>query len=84
VLLLYTVMDGQSNCNHKEDVIKKLEEISVDLALSLRLVRVLTLLPIYDPGLDEVERHVAHAWDQALELQQRLDELTDCDRGDRA
>ena len=84
VILLRIGMEGQSNCNHKADALKKLDKISLDLALSIGLVRGLTLLPIYDPALDEVERHVVHAWDRVLELHRRLEELTDCGFRDRA
>jgi hypothetical protein len=35
-----------------------------DLALALGLVRVLTLLPLYDSSLDELERQLAHSLDE--------------------
>jgi hypothetical protein len=67
---------GRSRCDHIIEVVKQqLEAITVDLALSLGLVRVVTLLPFHDPSLDEVERSIAHAWEATLELRRRLEEL---------
>jgi hypothetical protein len=48
--------------------------MSVDLALSLGLVRVLTLLPLYDGTLDEVEQHLGSCWESLLELRRLLEE----------
>lgn len=43
-------------------------------ALALGLVRVLTLLPLYDASLDEIEHHLARAWESLLELKRLLEE----------
>ena len=42
---------------------------AAEVALALGLVRVLTLLPLYDGTLDEVEQHLAAGWDSLLQLQ---------------
>jgi hypothetical protein len=45
-----------------------------ELALALGLIRVLTLLPLYDGTLDQVERHLAAGWETLRELQRLLEE----------
>jgi hypothetical protein len=47
-----------------------------ELALALGLIRVLTLLPLYDGTLDEVERHLAASWEALRELQRLLEDAT--------
>jgi hypothetical protein len=43
-------------------------------ALALGLTRVLTLLPLHDPALEEVERYLADAWNALLDLRRILEE----------
>lgn len=45
-----------------------------ELALALGLIRLLTLLPLYDGALDEVEEHLAAGWDALRELQRLLED----------
>ena len=45
-----------------------------EIALALGLVRVLTLLPLYDASLDQIERHLAETWQSLLELKRLLDD----------
>jgi hypothetical protein len=47
-----------------------------ELALALGLIRVLTLLPLHDGALDEVERHLAAGWEALRELQRLIEEAT--------
>ena len=42
---------------------------AAEVALALGLIRVLTLLPLYDGTLDEVEQHLAAGWESLLQLQ---------------
>jgi hypothetical protein len=49
---------------------------SSELALALGLVRVLTLLPLYDGALDEVENHLAAGWEAVRELQRLIEDAT--------
>jgi hypothetical protein len=50
----------------------KLADARVELALALGIVRVLTLLPLHDPSLGEIERHVAKAWESLLDVRRSL------------
>jgi hypothetical protein len=45
----------------------------LELALALGLVRVMTLLPLYDPALDVVEKQIALAYEQLAQMQSRRD-----------
>jgi hypothetical protein len=47
-----------------------------ELALALGLVRILTLLPLYDGTLDEVESHLAAGWEAVRELRRLIDDAT--------
>jgi hypothetical protein len=50
---------------------------ATEVALALGLIRVLTLLPLYDGTLDEVEHHLAAGWESLLQLQRLLRETTE-------
>jgi hypothetical protein len=50
-----------------------------EAAFALGLVRVLTLLPLHDPALDEVEQRLAVVWESLLELRR----LIECDETPR-
>ena len=47
-----------------------------ELALALGLVRVLTLLPLYDGTLDEVESHLAAGWEAVRQLGRLIEDAT--------
>lgn len=65
----------ESNSDHAAEAIRdQLGQATADLALALGLTRVLTLLPLYDPALDEVERHLAKAWSALLELRRVIED----------
>lgn len=51
----------------------RLTLISSQAAVALGLLRVLTLLPIHDPALDEIEEHMADVWESVLRLSLRLE-----------
>lgn len=57
---------------HVTEAESRVAAATTDVALALGLVRVLTLLPLHDPALDEVERHLAAAWDSLLELRRSV------------
>jgi hypothetical protein len=48
-----------------------LSAVALELGTSLGLIRVLTLLPLFDPALSEVESRLARSWD-ALRKARRL------------
>lgn len=50
---------------------------AAEVALALGLIRVLTLLPLYDGTLDEVEQHLAAGWESLLQLQRQLREAAE-------
>jgi hypothetical protein len=48
--------------------------VTADLATALGLVRVLTLLPLHDPSLEELEARLARSWDQLREARQVIED----------
>ena len=60
---------------------------AAEVAVALGLIRVLTLLPLYDNALDDVEQHLATGWDSLLQLRRLVecDEVARCpsEGGDR-
>jgi DMSO/TMAO reductase YedYZ heme-binding membrane subunit len=57
-----------------DTIYKCLANAAAEAALALGLVRVLTLLPLYDTSLDELERHLAQTWESLLELKRLLED----------
>jgi hypothetical protein len=53
---------------------------AAEVAVALGLIRVLTLLPLYDSALGEAEQHLATGWDSLLQLRRLLeaDEVARC------
>ena len=49
---------------------------TADLATALGLVRVLTLLPLYDPSIGEMEARLARSWEQLREARQLIEDGT--------
>lgn len=68
--LSHVSCDGESN----ETLIRT---AAAEVALALGLIRVLTLLPLYDGTLDEVERHLAAGWESLLQVQRQLREAAE-------
>jgi hypothetical protein len=52
----------------------RIAEATAEAALALGLVRILTLLPLYDEALNEVEQHLAQSWAALLELRRLLED----------
>jgi hypothetical protein len=50
---------------------------SAEIAFALGLIRVLTLLPLYDGALDDVERHLAASWESLLQLRRALEDAVE-------
>jgi hypothetical protein len=66
---------AEPDSDHVAEAIRhELRQATADLALALGLTRVLTLLPLCDPAVDEVERHIAHAWNALLELRRVIED----------
>jgi hypothetical protein len=59
---------------------EQLGEITTSLALALGLTRMLTMLPLYDRSLDEIERLLSDAWSSLTELRRQLDDQLERDR----
>ena len=53
---------------------QRLAAVTADLATALGLVRVLTLLPLYDESLGEIETLLARSWDQLREARQLIED----------
>jgi hypothetical protein len=72
-------MSDQTNA-HPETLIEGLAEslsgVAADLALALGLSRAITLLPLSDPAVDEIERLIGSAYASLSDLRRRLDEQT--------
>jgi hypothetical protein len=52
-----------------------LRTASAEIAFALGLIRVLTLLPLYDGTLDDVERHLASSRESLLQLLRELEDV---------
>jgi len=64
---------GQLECTSVErNVENQMVAVIGDLIAALGLVRVLTLCPIHNPGLDEVEERIVRSVDQISELRHAL------------
>jgi hypothetical protein len=57
-----------------DPVISELSKGTVEISTALGLIRVLTLLPLYDHFLDEVEQHLARALEAQLNVRRQLEE----------
>lgn len=55
---------------------RRLAGATADLATALGLVRVLTLLPLYDASLGEMEARLARSWEQLREARQLIEDGT--------
>ena len=53
---------------------RRLAGATADLATALGLVRVLTLLPLHDASLGELEARLARSWEQLREARQLIDD----------
>jgi len=60
--------------NSSPDVDRTLTAASADLGTALGLVRVLTLLPLFDPALSEVEALLARSWEALREARRLMNE----------
>lgn len=56
------------------EVDRRLAGVTADLATALGLVRVLTLLPLHDASLGELEARLACSWEQLREARQLIDD----------
>jgi hypothetical protein len=64
----------QHSHRSKQWLTEQLEQTTASLALALGLTRMLTLLPLYDRSLDEIERLLSDAWSTLTELRRQVDE----------
>jgi len=55
-----------------DEVDPALRHAITELAAALGLVRVLTLLPVYDGALDELELHLAAGWEAVNEVRRTV------------
>ena len=55
---------------------RRLAGATADLATALGLVRVLTLLPLHDPSLSEMEARLARSWEQLREARRLIEDGT--------
>lgn len=53
---------------------QRLVGAAVDLGTALGMIRVLTLLPLFDPALTEVEALMARSWESLREARLLLEE----------